>query len=92
MCRGTAEPELAQTATVSTTSSINFFPGEFDFVENPAAAAEQRRAAAVLTLRAAENEPAGASSVTVCVSITDNICVVAIGWGRTIFRPSTLAW
>ena len=29
MCRGTAEPELAQTATVSTTSSINFFPGEF---------------------------------------------------------------
>lgn len=82
MCRprGTAEPDFD--------NIINFFPGEGDFVENT----EQGSAAAVLTLRAAENEPAGASSVTVCVSITDNICVVAIGWGRTIFRPSTLAW
>ena len=79
-------PGHGRARALTTSSTLIFFREKFqgDFVENSAAA--------VLTLRAAENEPAGASSVTVCVSITDNICVVAIGWGRTIFRPSTLAW
>ena len=84
MCRGTAEPELAQ---LTTSSTLLFFRENLRRFSR-----EQRSTAAALTLRAAENEPAGASSVTVCVSITDNICVVAIGWGRTTFRPSTLAW